>query len=346
MKCRVLLTCVGGTLMPDLLLSLKKDPVLSPFLIGIDASEKAAGRFFVDAFHQTPMGHEKNYVEAVLKIVAQEQATLVLPCSDQEAFRLAAAEERLREAGAVLVTSPASILELIQDKGATYRTLEKAGLRVPAYVVASSFTELKTALREFGYPERSLVIKPTQGRGGRGFHLLIGKNQSVPDWLGSGQREMRHETPPSEEELLQWVSSPQLVMPLLNAPAYDVDVLADHGKARAALVRRRNNPTGIPFTGNRIVSDPNIRNYSLEIAEALQLDSLHDLDLMTDDEGLPCLLEVNPRPSGSVAAAHAAGYPVMAAVIAQKLKIDYPLKAPERDIDVGVIPRTMALPSL
>jgi predicted ATP-grasp superfamily ATP-dependent carboligase len=132
-------------------------------------------------------------------------------------------------------------------------------------------------------------------------------------------------------------------MPLLKAPAYDVDVLATQGHADAVMVRRRNNPAGIPYTGNLILSDPSIVGYCRDIAECLGLDALHDMDLMTDDHGKPCLLEVNPRPSGSVVAAHAAGYPIVAAAIAQKLGRDYPLVPPRRDIEVIVMPRAVAL---
>ena len=73
------------------------------------------------------------------------------------------------------------------------------------------------------------------------------------------------------------------------------------------------------------------------------MSGLHDIDLMTDSLGRPCLLEVNPRPSGSVVAAHAAGFPVVAAAIAETLGTPYPLRAPEQDIDVGMAPRAIVM---
>jgi carbamoylphosphate synthase large subunit len=172
------------------------------------------------------------------------------------------------------------------------------------------------------------------------MRVLVGQYEEPPKWIGSGARESRLDVLPQQEQIEEWFEDGSLmVMPMLDSPAYDVDVLAVQGKAKAALVRRRHNPAGIPFTGNHIVANPKIMDYCLNIAEALGLDSLHDIDLLTDKSGQPCLLEVNPRPSGSVSSAHAAGFPIVAAAIAEKLMINYPLNVPVSDIFVGVVAR-------
>jgi predicted ATP-grasp superfamily ATP-dependent carboligase len=171
------------------------------------------------------------------------------------------------------------------------------------------------------------------------MRLLTGNGLTPPQWIGGGAREKRIDTEVNPESCLEWFQDGTLmVMPMMNEPAYDVDVFIHHGKAKAVLARRRFNPAGIPFTGNRIVPDPTLLNYCLKIAEALELDALHDIDLLTDDNGHPCLLEVNPRPSGSVAAAHAAGYPIMAMAVAETLNIPYPIAPLMKEIDLGVVP--------
>lgn len=344
MNFRVLMTCVGGTMVPDLLTHLRLDPVIQPYLVGVDAADSAVGQGYVDAFYQVPWGEDASYVDVVAKIVANEKINLVLPGSDQEAFSLAAGREKIAAAGAVVLASPMSVLNLIRDKQATYRALQSAGLRVPAHHCVATSEELRFAMAEFGYPQRSVIVKPVAGRGGRGMRLLIGKGEVPAAWIGAGAREKRIAQTPTVDEMNTWFEDGALmVMPLLTAPVHDVDVFAIKGKARAALVRLRFNPTGIPFQGNRIVSDPKVMSYCLEIAEVLGLDALHDIDLMTDHLGRPCLLEVNPRPSGSVVAAHAAGFPVVAAAIAETLGVSYPLQQPAHDIDVGLAPRAIRM---
>lgn len=344
MKARILLTCAGGTMLPDLLTHLRSDPVLTPYLVGVDASPNAAGRAYVDAFYQVPWGEDSTYVDEVARIVAAEKVDLVMPGSDPEAFSLAAGRDKIEAAGAVVLASPVAVLDLIRDKQATYRALQAAGLRVPEYVCASNVEDVRLAITGFGYPRRSVIVKPVAGRGGRGMRVLLGSEAAPAAWIGGGAREKRVAFQATPEEMNEWLSDGTLmVMPLLHAPVHDVDVFAVRGRARAALVRRRFNPAGIPFTGNRIVSDPVIMKYCLEIAEVLGLDALHDMDLMTDDQGRPCLLEVNPRPSGSVVAAHVAGFPVVASAIAETLGTPYPLTAPFQDIDVGLAPRSIVM---
>ena len=74
---------------------------------------------------------------------------------------------------------------------------------------------------------------------------------------------------------------------------------------------------------NSKVSKKEIYDYCTKISEALGLDGLHDIDLMTGDDGTVCVLEVNPRPSGSVVASHKAGFPIMLASIAKLIDKTY-----------------------
>lgn len=339
MNARILITCAGGTMVPALLTHLRADSILNPYLVVVDASNEAVGRFYADAFYQVPWASESNYVDEVARIVKKEKINIVLPYSDQESFRLSTGREQIAEAGAVVLASPMSVLDLIRDKWATYRTLQSAGIHVPEYTCSDNVDTFKNALSDLGYPKKSIVVKPIAERGGRGMRVLVGSEEIADSWIGTGERERRINVSPTTEEIQGWFSYGTLIlMPLLHAPAYDVDVFAVRGHARAALVRKRTNPAGIPFTGNTIVSDPEIMKYCLDIAEALKLDALHDIDLMTDNDGRPCLLEVNPRPSGSVVAAHAAGFPIVAAAIAETLGHEYLLNSPKHDIDIGMAP--------
>jgi len=339
MNARILITCAGGTMIPALLAHLRTDPILNAYLVAVDASTAASGRFYADAFYQVPWASESNYVEKIANIVKQEKIDIVLPASDNESFRLSAGRDEIEAAGAKVLASPMSVLDLIRDKWATYRTLKSAGIHVPDYVCTDNFETLKKALVDFGYPQKSVIVKPIAERGGRGMRVLVGKEEIAESWIGTGERERRIDIPPTTEEIQGWFSYGTLMlMPLLHAPAYDVDIFAVNGNSKAALVRKRSNPAGIPFTGNTIISDSEIMQYCLDIAKALKLNALHDIDLMTDSNGRPCLLEVNPRPSGSVVASHAAGFPIVAAAIAESLGKSYPLSIPEEDIEIGMAP--------
>lgn len=343
MNIRLLMTCVGGTMVPDLIMHLREDPLLRLYIVGVDALETAQGRDMVDAFYQVPWGEDEGYVESITSIVKQERINVVLPGSDQEAFTLSKNRDLIKTAGAVTLTSPTNVLDLIRDKQTSYKALERAGIQVPGYLCVDKIAELQAAMSNFGYPKRSIIVKRVAGRGNRGLHVLVGKkNDSPPSWIGSGTRETRLDESPTMEHMNRWlVSGPLMVMPVLKAPAYDVDVFAVKGKAKHTLVRQRINPAGIPFAGNYIISNAVIQNYCMAVAEAVGLDGIHDIDLMTDDQGRPALLEINPRMSGSVVAAHAVGFPIVSAAIAAALGSEYPLVTPTGNAEVTLISRAV-----
>ena len=75
-------------------------------------------------------------------------------------------------------------------------------------------------------------------------------------------------------------------------------------------------------------------DYCRSVAQALELEALHDIDLMEGPDGRPVVLEVNPRPSGSLAASMAAGFPVLDWAVDRALGNNPIIFGPENDIDV------------
>ena len=79
------------------------------------------------------------------------------------------------------------------------------------------------------------------------------------------------------------------------------------------------------------------------MAHTLNLGALHDMDLMTDSSGNPVILEVNPRPSGSVATMLVSGFPVIDWAVARSLKLDVAPYEPEEDIEVSALNSVFAV---
>jgi carbamoyl-phosphate synthase large subunit len=343
-KSTILLTCIGGTMSPDLLYQLKKDNILDLRIIGVDANENNIALNFVDYFYKVPLGEAEGYIDAMIGIVIKEKVKVIIPGSDQEAFVLSSAREQFDQLDVKITTSPCLVLDLIRNKLITYQVLESSGISLPHYRSVSDLAGVKSAFEYFNYPKTSLVLKPIDGRGGRGLRVLESSLDLLPLWIGNGLREKRYTYSPSDEEMEEWLSEGSLmVMPALRDPAYDVDVVAVKGKAQAIIMRRRFNPVGIPFTGNTIEVNAIIYDYCKKITETLNLDGLHDIDLMTDKDGNPVLLEVNPRMSGSVAAAHCAGYPIVSLAVATILGISYPFNHPIENKEIKVFPKCIVV---
>lgn len=332
---RVLFTCVGGTLVPTTLRNLRKTTRIPLALYGADSGEAPLSSEMLVGFSTVPLGDDKDYAAAVLGIAKDRGIDVVLPWSDDEAVALSSARSKFDAIACDIMASPTDVLATISNKLETYEKLEQAGLPVPRYVAVESLEDLIAAVRNEGYPQRSVIVKPATGRGGRGLHVLLGQD-AQPEWLGAGQREERHadNLAQDDEALAGMLQGTTLVMPCLQAPVYDADVLARKGSVDAVVIRQRTNPTGIPWTGNTICRKPAFEEYARAITEVLELDSLHDIDLMSNEDGTPALLEINPRMSGSLAATLVAGIPILDAALAGRVGINLPVPLPEEDVEI------------
>ena len=256
-------------------------------------------------FDVLPSGADPDYVPKIIELVKRYELQVLLPWSDEEAIALSEARVGLSELGCTVLVSPLDVMQAITDKSKTYEMIKTAGLKVPEYSVVSEPSDIHHAVKFYGYPKRTVVVKPAAGRGGREVYALLG-DDNPPDWLGSGRREKRVSSLDTHD--MEFGSGKYLVMPSLHSPVYDVDVFRFNDIAPKCFVRERNNPTGIPYTGNILRRNDEIQEYAKNIASVMNLQSLHDIDMMTDPILGPVLLEINPRPSGSLAGLSSAGY--------------------------------------
>lgn len=342
-KVTLLITCVGGAMSPNAIAELRRSALFDFRIVGVNASSSVPARRMADAFYQVPVGDSPDYIPALMDVVQKEGVDVVLPWSDEEAFAVSGALGELERAGCKALVSSPGCLDLIADKHQTYRNLEDAGIRVPEFTPVADLEGLVAALKKYGHPERTVVVKPSRGRGGRGLYVLCG-GDDPPAWLGTGKREGRkHGRELGRDDLAGLISGETLVMPCLGVPAYDADVLGLDRGEYFVVVRRRANPTGIPFMGNTIVADPAVVEYCRDVAKTLGLEALHDIDLMTGPDGKPVVLEVNPRPSGSLPASMAAGFPLIEWAVARALSMPLEPIAPDRLIEIGVVSCPFAL---
>ena len=100
-------------------------------------------------------------------------------------------------------------------------------------------------------------------------------------------------------------------MERLFEPIFDIDVLAWKGEAERVVPRRRHNPGGVPFEGNDVLPDAKLIELGRKTAAAIGLNWLYDFDVMTDANGNPALIELNPRPTAACRCRSLAGVPLL-----------------------------------
>jgi carbamoyl-phosphate synthase large subunit len=166
----VLVTASGAPGTAALLRALRANGERGVRIVGVDMSPQAVGRQFCDRFYVVPPGRDPAFVDAVLDIVRRENIDVVLPQSSHDLPALAESRERFM-ATTVLVSPPQTI-RTANDKAAAYATLERLGLRAPAWRRVAGARALALAAQELGYPDRAVCFKPVFGSGSRGFRVL------------------------------------------------------------------------------------------------------------------------------------------------------------------------------
>jgi carbamoyl-phosphate synthase large subunit len=197
---------------------------------------------------------------------------------DAELLPLARAREEFAAAGVALLLAPAAALDVILDK----LTLAEHC----AGVVAVPRTELfGPSLDPAGwtYP---VVVKPRRGSGSRGV-IIVG----------------------SAAELAALDRSPSLIVQdFLPGEEYSVDVLADAaGRVIASVPRLRARVDSGVSVGGRTVHDPEVERFGRAVAQATGVTYVANVQCRRDAEGVPALLEVNPRMPGTLGLTIASG---------------------------------------
>ena len=336
----VLLTCVGGQYGPELICQLK-----SRFndvrVVGVDASPVAVGRSFCDQYYEVPVGANYAYFPTLLEIIKTEKINLVIPTSDEEALVLSEKKRYLEALEVSVACIKPDLLKILSNKLETYKILRERGLQVPDTIELENEYDLRCRLEDCLKSDRDVVLKPPAERGGRGVVVI---RQDLEQLLTFGDRREVHCG-------LTWILAdqnrsvwselfpkfPLMMMDRLVEPVYDLDLLAWRGEPIYVVPRKRVD-SAVPNAGHEIVFDQNLIELGKTLIRQFELSWLYDCDVMFDRDGVPMVVEINPRQSGSVAVTEAAGLPIFSDVIT----LARGWSIPTRDIPYGVkvLPRS------
>jgi len=310
----VLITCVGGEMAPQMIQQLKDSKRHKVKIIGVDANYDAIGKYFCDEFVVVPYGNNSKYGESIQKLVDLYSVDLIIPTSDEEAVTLSSLKSNLEEVNCVLACIDSSILRVLTDKAKTYQFLKERGIHTPKTQVVENFEFLERVVnsmyKEFG----ECVIKPACSRGGRGVYVISSKYTKIE--VFDDRREVHLDLNNFLNSLMRELKNdfPLVVMERLVEPVIDIDLLCWKGRDIRVIPRRRVNPA-VPNDGHIILNDAKLIDLGKKLINIFELSWLYDCDVMFDSKGRPCILELNPRQSGSAAVSLCAGIPLLDDVI-------------------------------
>jgi biotin carboxylase len=181
------------------------------------------------------------------------------------------------------------------DKGRVYDLLKREVPEVaPGFQIVNNYPDFLKAMRDLGYPDQKVVVKPRFGRGGRGVYVLSGKF----DYQTVFQSKPSIEFPLEFfREILQSKDKfdELIVMEYLDNPFYSVYSLSKEGENIISLTHIREWGNASQTFRGLVCYDKEIEAFAAKINKLLGLTFTTNLELATTKEGRIALFDLNPR---------------------------------------------------
>jgi hypothetical protein len=290
MKKNVLLTSFDTALALEFYKDFEKNDSFNLFLA--DCSSDPKFNIFTNNFIQLLPGNHVDYCEDLLAKVIKYDILMVIPGSDEEALALMEKKEIFTNQGIQVAVQDKKYLNIFKSKSALYDELALKDFKVPFYRVFKNRMEFNEILNHINYPEVPYLIKLNNGRGGRGIFLLSEMSLNNKDNLKIINKQ--------DFEVLINDEIEYMLMDYIDGYIYDVDILCYHDSSSFIIPRKRFNNVTKYFSGNYFSRNEKILKYSEQIFSLIPTEYLIDYDIIEDKEGNLTLLEINPRPSGSL----------------------------------------------
>jgi carbamoyl-phosphate synthase large subunit len=298
---RVLVTGVGGPAGVAVLRSLLRRSDVEVFAGDMDGW--ASGLYLVPAERRRILqpGLSPDFVDGIRQLCIDDSIDVVVSTVDVELPPLAARRDDL--GGAVLAAPSVATLDVTLDKWELAQRCAPL-LRVP---VTRLLNADGIGLRWI-FP---VIVKPRRGAGSRGVRLV--PDRATLTAMGPDEALIIQEHLPGDE--------------------FSVDVLADNdGNVVAAVPRTRTRvDSGVSIAG-QTVHDEALEQTAAAVARAIGLRGVANVQLRRDSEGVPALLEVNPRFPGALPLTIAAGVDMPSLALDLALGRDIPSKIEFTDV--------------
>ncbi|MCX6332929.1 MAG: ATP-grasp domain-containing protein [Bacteroidia bacterium] len=306
---KVFITGAGAPGAPGIIKSLRKVSERDISVIGGDANlGNSVGAGLLDKVFQIPLAESPDFIEKVLNICTTEKVDVIIPLVTRELLVFAKNKDIFSTNGIYVSVSDQGPLEIANNKYLLMKFCRENNIPVPDFHLVRSLDEFRIAAGKLGYPEKKICFKPPVSNGLRGFRVI----EEGQDRLFSLINEKPNNIYISFDEFVSICEGakvfPELiVMEYLPGDEYSVDVLVDNGKYISAIPRSRDYiKMGISFVGT-VIRDREIIEHSKKIVEGLKLNGNIGLQFKRDTNGIPKIIESNPRVQGTIVLCTAAG---------------------------------------
>lgn len=276
---RVLVTAAGGSPAIGYTRSLKAAPE-EVYTIGIDANKYNLVRAETDEKYLVPKVKDPDYLPVLRSIIEETKPDLLHVQVSSEMLTISAARDKL---GVRTFLPDHQAIEICEDKLASQRVWEKAGLPVPRTIPINNIDDLKVAFLELG---PKLWIRATRGSAGKDS-LPVSDLETARCWIDFKKGWGRFTAAEClEKDSITWQSIWK-----------DGELIVAQGRKRLYWEFSDRAPSGVTgVTGaGETVSDPVVDEIAMAaiLAADPRPNGIYGVDLTYDRRGVPNLTEIN-----------------------------------------------------
>lgn len=296
---KLLFTCALGEYMKGTIDCFRNNPDGIEFFIeGADMAPMEFNAVGLDRFFQVPSCIDSHYIDDILDICQSEKITALFPMNTNELEIFDAVKDRFETIGTTVVLTTGR-LGIANDKLRMNLFLSKRRVRQPLTRTACSYSDYQTVSAR--NPKTKLCIKLPHGCGGRGFRVI-----GDEEYIKERSAPVSYISQVALEKLFKNFDEVFMLQEYLPGTEYTVDVLAVNGKVVAGATKRNGDVDGIAKR-SEIVPNGEAFDQCVKACEALSLDGNVGFDLKENADGVPYIIDINPRLTATVSLIQKAG---------------------------------------
>lgn len=299
MDITILLTCCLGDYMTGTIKCFKENGYGDDIrVVGVDVRPMLCNFVGVDSFYQVPRSDDPAYLGTILEICMKEHVDVVIPLNTMELIPFENAKSFFADHNIKVMTAGTG-LNFVNDKESFALFCKAKDIPSP---LQETFTDYQLA-KEFvlEHDDITLCCKKPDSCGARGFHV-IGTPGKV-DAVAKDQNVI------SVDALQQIIKNEGrvLIQEYLPGDEYTVDILAHHGRAMLACIKKNSCMENGVAMVSEVVDEPSVLPLCVKVVRAAMLDGNVGFDLKLSADGTPYIIDVNPRLTATVSLCRAAG---------------------------------------
>lgn len=273
-----------------------------------NSDNKSIAFKYADEKVVSPLIYDENYIPFLLEYCQNNAIDIVISLFDIDLLMQARHKSQFEEIGTKVIVSGPQIVEVCNDKWKTYKFLKNHGFYAPLSFLKINEVIEKIADGELKYP---IVVKPRYGCG------------SISVACAYDEDDLRYLTKKANEDIANsylkyesvGIDDKVIYQECLKGQEYGADIINDlHGETQNVILRKklamRSGETDIA----QLVDEPIIKNTLIRLGQITKHIANMDCDVFLMD-GVPYVLEMNPRFGGGYPFSHMGGCNLPKAIV-------------------------------